>query len=411
MNDEKTKWATLVYLAGDNSLSEEMVWNLQEMKKTIEADKNEAFSGKRVKVIAQYDARGANPRTYNLTEGASPHSSGLTEPGEPEADGNLADVGGDEYTAKEILDCVQKRIEPNAEHWARATFHEEGLSDQDLYKTLTTGTLAKDRCDLSENEAVGFLVEMLLLSDKQRRDYTRDDIDDLTIKGAEALPRILKRIIDDSNGTSQNVQNKKAEQIIDKHKELLAQQLKREDLDVAETEAQAKLLCDDKFSSFDPPYLGLRGENLPIPKWQAVCFVLHLLLYSKSEREELMDGDRTGLNEKGNKRLSELLTLIIQNGSKATETERAESIINEVRGFIVDQLKKTPVFSDTSRDGRTLNLSELISRSSESLSKHMSGLTSAYMAEEFIEKQAKLVGEVDHHLVVLSGHGSGLTGQ
>jgi hypothetical protein len=420
MSQKNTTWAVLVYLAGDNNLSEEMVWSLQEMKKTIEADTTGVFE-KDVKVIAQYDARGANPRTYLLTESATQGMVGVNAPVEPMGDGNLSEIDGIEYSAKEILDCVQKRIEPSPEQWARATFHLLNLSNKEPYKTLTTGTLAKN-CGalpddeaiafLSEAEANGFLAKMQLLSAAKRRDYTRDDIDDLTIKGAQALPRILKRVLADVHETSQKVQRKRAEQIIEDHKRLLAKHLKRTNLNVAETEAEAKHLFDAEFCNFNPPYLGLLGEDLPIPEWQAVCFVLHLLLHSTAEREELMNEDRTELNEKGNKSLSQLLTLIIQKGSEATKTERkqAESIIKRVGGLVVDQFNDTPVFPQPSQKETTLDLSELISRSSESLSKYMSGLTSAYMAEEFIEKQAKLTGEVNHHLVVLSGHGSGAVG-
>ena len=61
------EWTMLAYFAGDNNLTEEMVWSLQEMKKKLETD---SVLRRDVGVIAQYDANGLNPRTLYLSEGS-----------------------------------------------------------------------------------------------------------------------------------------------------------------------------------------------------------------------------------------------------------------------------------------------------------------------------------------------------
>ena len=55
-------WNVMVYLAGDNNLSEEMVWALTEM---------ERIKNKRVTVKARFDPRGAGARSYNFSEAQS----------------------------------------------------------------------------------------------------------------------------------------------------------------------------------------------------------------------------------------------------------------------------------------------------------------------------------------------------
>jgi hypothetical protein len=69
-------WSVMVYMAGDNNLSEEMVWALQEI--------NEYFTDNPTKVdlSAQFDGMGAYPRRYRFRRGA-------VSPPEGESDGSL----------------------------------------------------------------------------------------------------------------------------------------------------------------------------------------------------------------------------------------------------------------------------------------------------------------------------------
>jgi hypothetical protein len=82
-NNERP-WTMLVYLAGDNNLAEEMVWALQQMRRTLEVGKtksDEDISDK-VGVIAQFDARGANPKIYKLSTHLKKNGTGIPAPGE-----------------------------------------------------------------------------------------------------------------------------------------------------------------------------------------------------------------------------------------------------------------------------------------------------------------------------------------
>ncbi|MDD1633237.1 MAG: hypothetical protein LUP91_13665, partial [Methylococcaceae bacterium] len=72
---EQAAWTFLVYLAGDNNLTQEMAWGLQELKKTaIRVNPPERMSkdGKRtatngehkINVVAHFDPRGSRGRRY-----------------------------------------------------------------------------------------------------------------------------------------------------------------------------------------------------------------------------------------------------------------------------------------------------------------------------------------------------------
>lgn len=59
---EKTHWRILVYLAGDNNLSADMVWNLQEMAKSADDPRlRDAFE-----LSVLFDPAGANPRRFDI---------------------------------------------------------------------------------------------------------------------------------------------------------------------------------------------------------------------------------------------------------------------------------------------------------------------------------------------------------
>lgn len=66
-SDKKAKWSVLVYLAGDNNLTAEMIWGLQELKKASEFLKlnQEPIKGD-VNVVAHFDPRGVRSRRYNI---------------------------------------------------------------------------------------------------------------------------------------------------------------------------------------------------------------------------------------------------------------------------------------------------------------------------------------------------------
>ena len=57
-------WGVFVYLSGDNNLSEEMVWSLQEMRDFC----RKRSTGDSLHLIAQFDPVGDHPRTYDFTE-------------------------------------------------------------------------------------------------------------------------------------------------------------------------------------------------------------------------------------------------------------------------------------------------------------------------------------------------------
>jgi hypothetical protein len=89
-------WAVLVYMAGDNNLTEEMAWGLQELKKTsarIEADRKARARGGeaphplegRISVVAHFDPRGSRSRRYDFV----PPSDIVSGDEDASADGNL----------------------------------------------------------------------------------------------------------------------------------------------------------------------------------------------------------------------------------------------------------------------------------------------------------------------------------
>jgi hypothetical protein len=99
-NPSKKRWTLLVYLAGDNNLTEEMVWSLQEMKK---ASSNEAIHNS-LNLVALFDPPGENPRRYEIVVGDRHPSK--------EDDGNLAALTAKEFEYDEdaILQIVREQV-------------------------------------------------------------------------------------------------------------------------------------------------------------------------------------------------------------------------------------------------------------------------------------------------------------
>jgi hypothetical protein len=95
--DEKN-WAVLVYLAGDNNLSEEMVWALQEMKK---AASEPSVTGA-LDLLVLFDPKSAPPRRYGIVTGArSPSSS---DDGDLETLARVPDATGKVETVSTLVD-------------------------------------------------------------------------------------------------------------------------------------------------------------------------------------------------------------------------------------------------------------------------------------------------------------------
>ena len=89
-------WTLLVYLAGDNNLTQEMTWSLQELKKTAYRV-NPRTGPARVNVVAHFDPRGSRGRRYDFVPLADP-----SEPGpRADVDGNL-----DRYEAMVYTDAM-----------------------------------------------------------------------------------------------------------------------------------------------------------------------------------------------------------------------------------------------------------------------------------------------------------------
>ena len=79
---EKRRFAFVVYLAGDNNLSEEMVWSLQEMR----AASRDPALGERIDVAALFDPHGGEPRLYDFEASADVDSLPAAKPLRPPAE-------------------------------------------------------------------------------------------------------------------------------------------------------------------------------------------------------------------------------------------------------------------------------------------------------------------------------------
>ena len=98
-------WTVLVYMAGDNNLTEDMVWGLQELKKAsvaLEA-KLDAKSKGRINVVAHFDPRGSRSRRYAfLPRVVATPEFGQTKPPAPTSgtDGDLSTFESAIYTRR-----------------------------------------------------------------------------------------------------------------------------------------------------------------------------------------------------------------------------------------------------------------------------------------------------------------------
>jgi hypothetical protein len=115
-NSQK-QWALLTYMAGDNNLTEEMVWGLEQMRKTLRSGKikSKVKVAEKVGVIAQFDARGLNPRIYHLNRDRTSVTASTPDSGQ---DGLLDGTASDEP-----LHDLTKSIDPSPEQVAVARLH------------------------------------------------------------------------------------------------------------------------------------------------------------------------------------------------------------------------------------------------------------------------------------------------
>jgi len=141
--EKKKQWAMLAYMAGDNNLTEEMVWGLQEMKNTLETNRD---INQRVRVAALYDARGLNPSLL-LLDGAGTG-----------ADGDLDRTKRHEFSSLEVFDKVRRRLTPMPEHWALAIWHHHH-ADQKFEALMKVVTRL---CDGSKARAERFIIDLMM---------------------------------------------------------------------------------------------------------------------------------------------------------------------------------------------------------------------------------------------------------
>jgi len=120
MASEDAAWTVLVYMAGDNNLTEDMVWGLQELKKTAARLKAEtALEPKeRINVFAHFDPRDSRSRRYDFVpsvrsleaaelettdeSGVGQQEAAELEAGVANDDGNLADYQAQIHTRKAV---------------------------------------------------------------------------------------------------------------------------------------------------------------------------------------------------------------------------------------------------------------------------------------------------------------------
>jgi hypothetical protein len=91
MANGEAAWTVMVYMAGDNNLTEDMVWGLQELKKASELlePRMNAETG-RINVVAHFDPRGSRSRRYDFLPSGRQQGPGQEAGAQPGADGGLS---------------------------------------------------------------------------------------------------------------------------------------------------------------------------------------------------------------------------------------------------------------------------------------------------------------------------------
>jgi Clostripain family len=92
MANGEAAWTVMVYMAGDNNLTEDMVWGLQELKKASAAlePRMNAETG-RINVVAHFDPRGSRSRRYDFLPSGRPQGPGQEAGAQLGADGGLSE--------------------------------------------------------------------------------------------------------------------------------------------------------------------------------------------------------------------------------------------------------------------------------------------------------------------------------
>ena len=177
--ENEKQWTMLAYMAGDNNLTEEMVWSLQEMKKTLETNPD---INKRVGVIAQYYARSLNPCLLLL------NGSGTGN------DGKLDETKEQEFGSLGVFDRVRKKLKPTPEHLATAIWHchQKDRPFEELASFLTT------KWYMSQEEAERFVTELITIIIMLMRDgmpwqqvFDADDGEALALAAARTKTNLL----------------------------------------------------------------------------------------------------------------------------------------------------------------------------------------------------------------------------
>jgi hypothetical protein len=156
MRPANADWSLLVYLAGDNSLTEEMTWSLQEIKKT---SARLDLAGK-INVAAHFDPRGSRGRSYEFVRGGGAQLQKMQ--GQPEDDGNLGSYVNIFYTDGFVDASVARQVA----HEAFAPKIIPNGNDRERLGRRLSSYLAKeplgDALRRDSNAAADFVVEGLL---------------------------------------------------------------------------------------------------------------------------------------------------------------------------------------------------------------------------------------------------------
>jgi hypothetical protein len=115
---EQVAWTFLVYLAGNNNLTQEMAWGLQELKKTadrLNTAEQKSKDGKpaakkaeeQINVVAHFDPRGSRGRRYDFHPPAK-NNKGL--PGGAQGDGDLEEFEAMVFTPAVVRACTRKFV-------------------------------------------------------------------------------------------------------------------------------------------------------------------------------------------------------------------------------------------------------------------------------------------------------------
>jgi hypothetical protein len=169
-SEPQKEWTFMVYLAGDNSLTEEMVWSLQEIQK---ASADPAIQ-EDVNVVAHFDPRGAKGRRYDFTAPQT-GSSALSRPG----GGSLEDYIGVIYTER-FLDAALAR---QLAHEITAEAGKEELREKLAELFIASGPKLDEAVAAGADAAGDFLADKL----------PKPDVPDSGLAGPDNLREVLKK--------------------------------------------------------------------------------------------------------------------------------------------------------------------------------------------------------------------------